>query len=658
MSKKLPRFLQPNVRLYFLLLIVFAVATFFFGGYARVLAGIQVAIIILAAIYLHIATRRRTEKLLSYLESMSESMDLTVRDTPLPVLIHNTETGEVVWSNDRFGSLVGEEEPFFERNIADVVPGYTWDWLLDGKSECVEPVKINDKLYWVYGSIVLTEREYVAMTYWIDVTEYTDICNAYVNSRLVFALLILDNYDELQKGLSAKEKSSLLSDIDEKIGTWTGEKDGYLCKFDRDRYFFLFEERFLEAIVNDNFSVLEQVSTCTGSGAVQATLSIGIGKDGASPQENYRYASLGIEMALSRGGNQAVIRNQYGFEFFGGRPQQTERRTKVKARVMASAFGELLGDASKVFIMSHKMADFDSIGSAIGVCCMARAKKKDAYIVVDMDTCIATNIIDVIKQLPEYKDVFIPVQEAILEADNKTLLVITDTSRPEKVESESLLLSCTRVAVIDHHRRASEYIENAVLNFHEPYASSTSELITEMMQYLVEKDELLREEAVALLAGIVLDTKGFTINTGSGTFDAAAYLKRAGADVSAVKRILQSDIQIATARYELLRNASVYKEGIALAYSDGKQCRISIAQAADELLEIKGVHTSFVIALDADTVYVSGRSIGDVNVQVILEKLGGGGSQATAGLQVTGKSVEAVVTELKQAIDDYLKKNK
>jgi len=458
--------------------------------------------------------------------------------------------------------------------------------------------------------------------------------------------------------MSAQEKSSLLSDIDEKIGTWVSDKDGYLCKFDRDRYFFLFEERFLDSIIKDNFSILEQVSTCTGTGGVQATFSIGIGKDGVSPQENYRFASLAMEMALSRGGNQAVVRNTYGFEFFGGRPQRHERRTKVKARVMANAFGELLGEASKVYIMGHKAADFDSMGSAIGVCCIARAKRKQAQIVVNMETCIAGNMIDIVKQLPEYNDVFISVQDAILEADSKTLLVVTDTSRPDQVESESLLLSCTRVAVIDHHRRASDFIENAMLNFHEPYASSTSELITEMMQYLVDKDEILREEAEALLAGIVLDTKGFTVNTGSGTFDTAAYLKRAGADASAVKQILQSDIEVATAKYELLRRAEIYRDGIAISSGDAKQCRISIAQAADELLGIKGVHTSFVLAKDGDTIYVSARSIGSINVQVVLEKLGGGGSQSTAGLQITGKTIEEVSAEVKQAINDYLKKNK
>jgi len=655
MNKKLPRLLQPNVRLYFMLLIAFAVASFFIGGHGRLLAGIQVVVIILAAIYLQIATKRRTEKLFNYLESISDSMDLTVRDTPLPVVIYNSETGEVVWSNDRFSLIAGLDEPFFERNIVDIVPDYTWDWLLDGRSECEEPVKIGDKLYWVYGSVVLSESQYVAMTYWIDVTQYIEICNAFVDSHLVFALLTLDNYDELLKGMSAKEKSSILSDIDEKIGTWTGDKDGYLCKFDRDRYFFLFEERYLEAIIKDNFSVLEEMRTCVGTGGAHATLSIGIGKDGATPQENYRFATLGIEMALSRGGNQAVVRNKYGFEFYGGRPQQQERRTKVRARVMASAFGELLSDASKVFIMGHKIADYDSLGAAIGVCCIARAKRSPARIVIDKKTTIAQNVIDLIAAYPEYKDVFISEQDAILQADSKTLLVVVDTGRPDKVESDSLLLSCTRIAVIDHHRRAANYIDNAVLNYHEPYASSTSEMVTEMMQYLVEKDDVLRAEAEALLAGIVLDTKGFAINTGSGTFDMAAYLKRVGADVANVKRLLQSDMDIATARYDLMRMAEMYREGITIAVSEDSRSRISIAQAADELLNVKGVHTSFVAARDGDTIFVSGRSIGDINVQVVLEKLGGGGSQATAGLQVKDKSLGEVVEELKRAIDDYQK---
>jgi c-di-AMP phosphodiesterase-like protein len=258
-----------------------------------------------------------------------------------------------------------------------------------------------------------------------------------------------------------------------------------------------------------------------------------------------------------------------------------------------------------------------------------------------------------VSKLQEYKGVFISEQEALLEADSKTLLVVVDTSRPDKVESEPLLLSCTRIAVVDHHRRAATYIDNAVLNFHEPHASSTSELVTEMIQYLLSSDSIFRAEAEALLAGIVLDTKGFAINTGSATFDAASFLQRVGADAAAVKRLLQSDIETATARYALIREAAIYKEGIALASCDTVQNRISIAQAADELLNVKGVHTSFVAAQDGEDVFVSGRSIGRVNVQVILEKLGGGGSQSTAGLHVRGASVGQVIGDLKKAIDSY-----
>ena len=653
MNKKLPRVFQPNVRLYFMLLIAFAISTFFIGNYSQILAGVQVVVLIFLAFYSRIATRKRTAKLLDYLESMSDTMDLTVRDTPLPAVIYNPETGEIIWSNDRFIMITNLKEPFFEMNISNVVPAYTWDWLLDGKSECLEPVSIDDRLYWVYGSMVRSEREYVAMTYWVDVTEYVRIKNEYSASRLVFAVLTLDNYEELLKGMSEKEKSVLLSDIDEKIRAWVGDKGGYLCKYYRDRYFFLFEERHLEGYIKEKFPILDAVRSNRSAEGVHATLSIGIGKDGSTPQENYRYASLGIEMALSRGGDQAVLKSKYGFEFYGGHSPKLVKRTKVKSRIVSNAFNELLADSSTVFVMSHKFADYDSLGAAIGICCIARAKQKKAYIVIDLENNLAQNIIDNVSQLPEYSGVFISEQKAILEADSKALLVVVDTSRPDKVQSESLLLSCTRVAVVDHHRRAAAYIDNAVLNFHEPSASSSSELVAEMIQYLVDRNDIMRVEAEALLAGIVLDTKAFAINTGSATFDTAAFLRRVGADTTDVKRLLQSDIDTATARYDLMRSATIYVDGIALASSSDVYSRISIAQAADELLNISGVHTSFAAAKDGEDVFVSGRSIGGVNVQLVLEQLGGGGSQSTAGLQVQGASVEQVVQDLQKAIDRY-----
>ena len=653
MNKKLPRIFQPTVRLYVLLLVASAAVTFFFGEYNYVIAGAQVAALILLLLYSRVSTRKRTAKLLDYLESMSEGMDLTVRDTPLPVVVYNSQTNGIIWANSRFTTIAGMRVPFFETSISDVVPGYSGDWLLDGKNECQDFVPVGDKRYKVFGSMVRPQREYIATTYWVDVTEQARVSDEYLDSRPVFTILTLDNYDDLLKGMREKEKNMLLSDIDEKIGVWAGDIGGYLCKFERDRHFFIFEERHLDAFIKDNFSILDAVRSDVGSDGVHATLSIGIGKDGKTPQENYRYASLGVEMALSRGGDQAVLRNRYGFEFFGGHSPQLETRAKVKSRIMANAFGELLSDASTVFIMGHKPADFDSVGAAVGVCCIARAKKKTACIVIDLDNHHAHPLIDIVMQVPEFSGVFISEQEAIVRADSKSLLVVVDTSRPDKVESNSLLLSCTRVAVIDHHRRAADYIDNAVLNFHDPHASSSSELVAEMMQYLVEKSDILKVEAEALLAGVVLDTKGFAINTGSGTFDIAAYLRRSGADAASVKKIMQTDIETATARYAIMHGAAIYRDGIALASSDEPRSRVSIAQAADELLNITGVHTSFVAARDGENVFVSGRSIGGVNVQLILETLGGGGSQSTAGCQVPGATVRQVLDDLKQAIDKY-----
>ena len=656
MNKKLPRIFQHNVRLYVLLLAASAVAIYFFGEYNRIIAGAQIAVLILLALYSRISTRKRTAKLLGYLESMTEGMDLTVRDTPLPVVVYNSQTNGIIWANSRFTMITGMRVPFFELAITDVVPDYSGDWLLDGKNECNDFVSVEDRKFRVYGSMARPGHEYIATTYWVDVTEQVRVSDEYLDSRPVFTILTLDNYDELLKGMREKEKNMLLSDIDEKIALWAGDVGGYLCKFDRDRHFFLFEERHLDAFVKDGFSVLDTVRAETGTDGVHATLSIGIGKDGKTPQENYRYANLGVEMALSRGGDQAVLRNRYGFEFFGGHEPKLENRTKVKSRIMANSFGELLADASAVFIMGHKPADFDSVGAAAGVCCIARAKSKAAHIVIDLNDHIAHPLIDMLSDAPEYEGIFISEQDAIIQADSKSLLVVVDTSRPDKVESNSLLLSCTRVAVIDHHRRAAEYIDNAVLSFHDPYASSSSELVAEMKQYLVDKADILRAEAEALLAGIVLDTKGFAINTGSGTFDVAAYLRRSGADAASVKRIMQTDIETAVSRYAIMQNAAIYRDGVALASSSEALSRVSIAQAADELLNITGVHTSFVAAKSGESVFVSGRSIGGVNVQLILETMGGGGSQSTAGLQIFGGDLGQVVEDLKKAIDKYFEK--
>ena len=348
------------------------------------------------------------------------------------------------------------------------------------------------------------------------------------------------------------------------------------------------------------------------------------------------------------------MKNRVTFEFFGGRGGEVERRTKVKSRVMANALGELISDASQVFIMGHKHADFDAVGAAAGVCCIARKRGKKAQIVIDMDDNAAGPILKRLAALPEYKDAFISGSDAFIKAQPGALLVVVDTNRPDFVESEQLLDTCNRVAVIDHHRRAASYIESAALNFHEPYASSASELVSELLQYLIDPGDLLRAEAEALFAGIVLDTKNFTMRTGGRTFEAAALLRRAGVDTADVQRLFQGTLSDMIERYDIIRHAELYHNDIAIAAVEQDIDRVTAAKAADELLTLRGVRASFVLFKHDTGVNLSARSLGEINVQLIMEKLGGGGNSTTAGGQIPDGTVDAVREQLIAAIDQYL----
>jgi c-di-AMP phosphodiesterase-like protein len=650
------------MRLYFVLLIVFAVLTFFFGEHNQWLALGELVLVVLIAVYTRIAARRRADALLRYIETINNNTDAQARhaltQSPLPVVIFSSNSKNILWTNDRFRAITDEREHIFEVRIADVVPDLPTEWISEGKSECPKLVTVRDKKYKVYGSLFRVDEEhgasdYLVTTYWVDITEYSDSYDEYVSSRPITSIIMLDNYEELVKNVSEKDKSAVLSAIDERINRWVGDCGGLLCKYDRDRYLFVFEARSLDAFVKGKFAVLESARDCVSSTGVHATLSIGLGVEGKTPADNFSFARLAIEMALSRGGDQAVIKNRFSFEFFGGHSAETEKRTKVKSRVMANAFSELIGDASSVFIMGHHKSDFDTVGAAAGICCISRGKGKRAYIVLNTEESLALPVIERLNREHEYDGVFITSEDAILRADSKSLLVIVDTSRPEEVESAELLASCNRIAVIDHHRRAATYIENSTLNFHEAYASSACELVTEMLQYLSEQSKILVAEAEALLSGIVLDTKTFAIHTGSRTFDAAAFLRRAGADTVDVKRYMQSDFATAMSRYDIVRSARMYHGEIAVAMAATPESRVIIAQAADELLNIAGVSASFVVAPNDDSVFISGRSIGDVNVQLILERFGGGGNQSVAGANVRTTSADAALAELLVAIDEY-----
>ena len=447
--------------------------------------------------------------------------------------------------------------------------------------------------------------------------------------------------------------STINASIDETLTAWTDGSNGILRKLERNRYLFLFEARDLERYTQERFSILETIRTVVNPSGIGATLSLGIGKDGANFAENYSFASLSIEMSLSRGGDQAVIKDKVNFVFYGGKAQETERRTKVKSRVVANSLSELIRQSGEVFVMGHKNADLDAVGAAAGVCCICRKLGKRAHIVINLERNAAQAILARLQPLPEYEGSFLSPDDAMVLADARSLLVVVDTNRPDQVESIPLLESIPRVAVIDHHRRAADYIEQVVLNLHEPFCSSASELVTELLQYAVDAQDILPAEAQALLAGMVLDTKSFTVRTGSRTFEAAAFLRRAGADTVDVKKLFQNDLKQTVARYQIIQKARIYRGDIAIAALDYTSDRTTAAQAADELLNIAGVGSSFVLYPDGERVIISARSIGDTNVQVILEPLGGGGNAAAAGAQVPSPDVQKVLKRLVTSIDQY-----
>ena len=655
----------PRVGLCFAVMLAFAGVTALLGH--REAAVAELVIVAVLALTSVASAIRRQREANQYLKELMDSMDQATRDStlncPLPLVMFRPDTDEVVWSNDQFLRLTGDQERMFDTRLADLAPSFDSRWLLEGKSECPQEVELGGRRYQVFGDMARPaagrEESLLATTYWLDVTDLADTRDIYKATRPVLALLLLDNYEDAIKGQDETVRSAMLSDISQRMSNWTEEAHGVFCRLDRDRYLFLFEEQYLADYKEDKFSLLDSVREVVNPAGIPATVSIGVGVDGDTFEELYRFANLSVEMALSRGGDQAVVKNRFTFEFFGGRSKEAERRTKVKSRVMASAMGELVADASCVMVMGHKAPDFDAAGAAVGVCAIARMKGVPHYIVRDHVSTPADELYERVAKMPQYEGVFLDSQEAMLRADSRSLLVVVDTNRPEQVQNRELLDSCNKVAVIDHHRRAATYIEGADLNFHEPYASSASELVTELIGYLMESSDLLPGEAEALMAGLMLDTKNFTMRTGGRTFEAAAMLRRAGGDTGEVRKLFQTNLSDAVAKYGIIQNARMYHGDIAIAVSDHSVGRVTAAKAADELLNIAGIGASFVLYPDDEgRVIVSARSIGSTNVQVIVEALGGGGNASAAGAQVPGRTVEQVLDGLHAALDDYFDKGR
>ena len=655
MNKKLGRLFWPGLWIYFGVMVAFVAGAVLDGRY--LLAGVEAAVTVaLIVVYVMLRNRRRRE-VHSFVRSVFPAGSVaSTADAPFPMVLIRIGDGSIVWANDRFCDVTGYQHKYLEQPIHAVLPDVPIDWLTAGKNEYPYGVTLGNRRYRVYGTVVRAddpEATVLGMLYFNDLTELYQVRDEYIRSRPVTAIILVDNYEELTKNLAEGDISTMNAKINDVIAQWCEDYHALLRRLERNRYLLVFEKRDLNRAAEEKFSLLEQIHAVENPTGLAASISIGIGVDAVSFEESFNFASLSIEMALSRGGDQAVIKDRFNFNFYGGRTKEADRRSKVRSRVTANSLMELIGQSGQVFIMGHSNADLDAVGAAMGISCMCRKKGKKARIVLDLERNASGKLIEEIQQVPEYKDIFISGQEALLQCDNHSILVVVDTNRPDQVECKPLLEAISKVCVIDHHRRAADYINPVVVNLHEPYASSASELVTELLQYAVERPDVLPIEAKALLAGIFLDTKSFNVRTGERTFEAAAVLRQWGADTVEVKMLLQNDFQDTMAKYQIIKSARLYRQKIAIAALNTATTRPLAAQAADELLNIAGITASFVLYPEGDQVVISARSIGDANVQMILEPLGGGGNTATAGAQLRNCTVREALDQLVVSIDRF-----
>ena len=656
LNKKLARLLQPALPVYLGILVICAAAALFLEQH--ILAACEAGGALVLLIFALVNSRSRKRELVRYIQSTTDALDVAIRsDAPIAKVLLDPETEEILWANGLFCKMVGVRENLISTPLTKFLPELDLSFLRDESVKTSPELRIGTRRYHIYGNVVSPKSEMypsrLANLYFLDMTEYLTVKDEYARSRPVVAIILIDNYDELTGNLSDNDVSGINVALNNAIRRWTEGTGGLLRKIERNRYLFIFESQVLPGMIENKFFLLDDIRQVVNGSGVAATVSLGIGKDGASYEEAYNFAALSIEMALSRGGDQAVVKDRYNFNFYGARAKESSSRTKVKARVMAGSLSELIAQSSHIFIMGHSNADLDALGAAAGVQAICRKRGKKANIIVDYQQNAVQEMLTRLSALPEYKDCFLSGESALIMADAKSLLIVVDTNRPDQVEYRPLLNSMNRVVVIDHHRRAADYIEQVVLNYHEPSASSASELVAELLQYAVDPGDVLPTEAMALMAGIVLDTKHFSVRTSGRTFEAAAFLERLGADTVDVKKLLQSDFSTTVARYQIVQKARIYRNEIAISVLDSEVSRVTAAQASDELVNISNISASFVLYPAKDKIMISARSIGDANVQVILEFLGGGGNPATAGAQITGADMGTVVDRLIASIDHF-----
>ena len=625
-----------------------------------------ILVYILIVIYTIWSNNKRQSEISEHINELTLNVDKaaqsTIINSPFPLVVIETN-GNIIWKSSNF-----------IKEFANVDIGVTLNDIIKelklniqkGKNKnnfsICESMRIGDRNYRIIAEHTkLKEKEhkdsqeYMATIYFLDETNYIELLKKYNDSRTCIGIIVIDNYEELMQRATEEEKLKITAGAEKKMYAWINKYNGLLIKSERDSYVAIFDQYNLEKIKEEKFEILDEIKEIKTQENIQLTLSIAISENEKTNLDEYKSAKAIIDIALGRGGDQAIIKQEGKYYFFGGRTQEIEKRTKVKARIVAQALEELIKEASNVIIMGHTNSDIDAMGASMGVYRIAETLGKEVYIVNETNGTSLDTFIEELKQNPNYNNVIIDKNESLSKINEESLLIVVDTDKKNYVEVPELLEKTSKIVVIDHHRRGTDYIENSILTFHEVYASSACELVTELVEYTETNVKLETFEVEALYAGIMMDTKNFTFKTGVRTFEAAAFLRKCGVDIIKVKKWLQSDLETYNKISEIVAKSEILDDVIAISIygEEDSDANIICAKAADELLTISNITASFVIGKMEDKICISGRSIGDINVQLILEKLGGGGHITVAGAQIEGMTQEEVKQELINRINEY-----
>ena len=641
--------LSPIILLLTLALAAAVMVSFF---YNRILFYVELVLFAAVLIVIGWRLRRMKKDIGRYLRRIAGSLNQSEQDAlsafPLPVMV-SAVNGEIIWYNDLFRHQVLDGNELFGESVGVPTGGATMGELQ--KKKFID-VSYAGRRYTVYISPVRVREATLYVLYYVDDTQLKEIAEEYALSRPAVMMVYIDNIEELMQNIRDSERAQLSGRVETLLEDWISITSGILRKFGTDHFMVVVEQRHLQKIIEGRFDILDRVRTIQTGDHMSVTLSIGVGQ-GDTLRDSEAMAKQAIEMALGRGGDQAAVKTKNGFDFYGGVSKGVEKRTKVRTRVVASALQELITGSDNVLVMGHRFSDLDCLGSAVALAAAARNHGRPAYVVTQRSKTLARELIERYEEAGR-GDIFIEPDEAMPLLTRRSLVIITDTHNPKMLEWNPLYENAQTVVVIDHHRKMVDYIDNAVIFYHEPYSSSASEMVAELVQYL-GSGALSRLEAEALLAGIMLDTRSFVMKAGVRTFEAAAYLRKQGADTVEVKRMFSGSMEMYRKKTAIIARAELYKNtAIACDQEGGPEVRIAASQAADELLSIKGVDASFTLFDDNGSINISARSLGDFNVQLVMEAIGGGGHLTMAGALLKDTGMDQAKRRLVQAIDAHL----